>query len=150
MKRGYLSQYFDKVAFKSLGAVETNYHSHQHEFNGVKEIREMLGKPNGKTRYSAIFVYLTDEEDDPLTEEGTLTWYDARENHPARTEWRLYYSPNTPMQHAEEGDALFIAKSSSTATLLVVIAEKDSTASTQLQWLFGIRGKINPTFSVRA
>lgn len=151
MKKGYLSQYFDKVAFKSLGAVETDYQvSHQHEFNGVKELREMLGRPSGKVRYPAIFLYITDEDDEPISEEGTLTWYDARENHPTRTEWRLYYSPNTPMQHAEEDDTLFIAKSAATETLLVVIAEKDSTASSQLQWLFGISGQINPEFSVRA
>ena len=151
MKKGYLSQYFDKVAFKSLGAVETDYQgSHQHECNGVKDLREMLGMPSGKVRYPAIFLYITDEDDETLSEEGTLTWYDARENHPTRTEWRLYYSPNTPMQHAEEGDALFIAKSAATETLLVVIAEKDSTASSQLQWLFGISGQINPQFSVRA
>ena len=149
MKKGYLSQYFDKVAFKSLGAVETNYQvSHQHEFNGVKGIRDMLG--DKRETYKAKFIYLTDDDDNPLSEDGTLTWYDARENHPTRTEWRLYYSPNTPMQLAEEGDALFIAKSAATNTLLVIIAEKDSTASAQLQWLFGISGQINPTFSVRA
>lgn len=149
MKRGYLSQYFDKIAFKTLGAVETDYQvSHQHEFNGVKGIREMLGSE--RKTYPAKFVYLTDDDDNPIAEDGILTWYDARENHPTRTEWRLYYSPNTPMQLAEEGDALFIAKAANTDTLLVIIAEKDSTASAQLQWLFGISGQLNPAFSVRS
>ena len=36
MKRGYLSQYFDGVAIKTLSAVETDtLTSNQHEFNGV-------------------------------------------------------------------------------------------------------------------
>lgn len=151
MKKGYLSQYFKKVAVKLLGAVETDSSvSHQHEFNGVKGIKAMLGEPTEKLRLDATFLYLTDDDDDPVTEDGYLTWYDARKDHPKRTEWRLYYSPNTPMQKAEEGDILFIAQSRNSNRLLVIVAEKESTICSQLQWLFGVSGQVNPDFSVRA
>ena len=30
-------------------------------------------------------------DEDTISADGKLTWYDARYNHPTRTEWRLYY-----------------------------------------------------------
>lgn len=149
MKKGYLSQYFDNIAFKRLTSVETDCQvSHQHEFNGTRNIHKMLGYV--KATYKAKFIYFTDDDDNPLAEEGSLTWYDAREKIPGRTEWRLYYSPNTPMQLAEEGDGLFIAKPANEESILVIIAEKDSTAFAQLQWLFGSEGELKPAFCVRS
>lgn len=50
MKQGYLSQYFKGVASKKLSEVEVNPElSHQHEFNGVKNMMSILGrrKENG-------------------------------------------------------------------------------------------------------
>jgi len=42
MKQGYLSQYFKGVASKKLSEVEVNPElSHQHEFNGVKNMMSM-------------------------------------------------------------------------------------------------------------
>ncbi len=76
MKRGYLSQYFDGIAVKTLSAVEADvFLSNQHEFNGVQELRNILGEPNGKVRYKAKFLYLTDNDYEPMTETGFLTWY---------------------------------------------------------------------------
>ena len=80
MKRGYLSQYFDGVAVKTLSAVETDtLTSNQHEFNGVDGLKAILGEPEGKARYHATFLYLTDHDDEPVVEQGFLTWYDARQ-----------------------------------------------------------------------
>jgi len=96
VKKGYLSQYFKGVAVKLLSSVEADIlSSNQHEFNGVEGLRAMLGEPDGKVRYQAKFLYLTDSDDDPITEDGFLTWYDARqkariERGVMRWEYRLY------------------------------------------------------------
>jgi hypothetical protein len=75
MKNGYLSQYFDGVAAKILSQVEANkLVSHQHEFNGVEGLRKMLGEPSGKVKYRAKCMYFIDYEDEPIIEDGELTW----------------------------------------------------------------------------
>src|SRR4051794_34744672 len=116
MKRGYLSEYFEGVAAKTLSPVEADtLTSNQHEFNGVEQLRDILGEASGKTRYEAAFMYLTDQEDDPIAEDGFLTWYDAREKARVergvmRWEYRLYFPTNRVSQCANAGDILVIAK----------------------------------------
>jgi hypothetical protein len=149
MKKGYLSQYFEEVAAKTLKDVEVNILvSHQHEFNGVAGLRKMLGEPKGKVKYETKFIYLTDYEDNPLIEDGILTWYDARENHATRTEYRLYFPSNQVLQCASTGDILIIAKRPDN-TLLAIIAEKETTIASQVIWLFGITDIEHPGFSIR-
>lgn len=154
MKRGYLSQYFEGVAVKTLTAVEANLlTSNQHEFNGVESLRNILGEPADKHRYPAKFLYLTDNEDDPITEEGFLTWYDARQRARLqrgvmRCEYRLYFPTNRVSQYANAGDMLVIAKRSD-STLLCIVAEAGTTIAQQILWLFGISDLTHPGFSVR-
>ena len=154
MKKGYLSQYFDGVAVKLLSSVEADtLTSNQHEFNGVKELKDILGEPDGKVTYQAKFLYLTDHDDDPILEEGFLTWYDARqkariERNVMRWEYRLYFPTNLVSQYANEGDILVIAKCSDN-TLLAIVAEAETTISQQILWLFGFSDLSHPGFSVR-
>lgn len=149
MKKGYLSQYFNEIAAKSLRDVEINsLVSNQHEFNGVTGLRKMLGEPSGKVRYETTFIYLTDFEDNPIIENGILTWYDARENHPTRTEYRLYFPENQVFQYANTGDILIIAKRPDN-TLLAIVAENETTIASQIIWLFGITNIEHPGFSIR-
>lgn len=43
MRRGYLSEYFEKIAAKTLSAVEADAgRSNQHEFNGVATLKQIL------------------------------------------------------------------------------------------------------------
>lgn len=139
MKNGYLSQYFTGVAAKRLSNVEADTsRSNQHEFNGVQELRNILGEPDGKTRYAAKFLYLTDEDNDPPAEEGILTWYDAREKARLergvmRWECRLYFQSGIVSQCAAVGDLLVIARRPDD-TLLAIVAEKDSTIEQQILW----------------
>ena len=155
MKRGYLSQYFDGVAIKTLSAVETDtLTSNQHEFNGVDGLKAILGEPEGKTRYNATFLYLTDYDDEPVVEQGFLTWYDARqkarlERGVMRYEYRLYFPTNLVSQCASEGDILIIAKQHDN-TLLAIVAEAETSIAQQLIWLFGFSGEAYPRFSVRS
>jgi len=127
MKQGYLSQYFKGVAVKRLSAVEAHPEkSHQHEFNGVGSLAQVLGSAIPKQKFDATFLYLNDDDPEPIEDDGFLTWYDARENHPTRSEKRLYFPTTTVSQNANEGDLLLIAKKPDD-TILVIIAEAGST-----------------------
>lgn len=154
MKRGFLSQYFDGVAVKVLSAVEADVlTSNQHEFNGVESLKQLLGEPTGKVQYKAKFIYLTDFDDEPLVEEGFLTWYDAREKarverQVMRWEYRLYFPTNSVSQIANAGDILVIAKLHD-GTLTAIVAEAGTTISRQILWLFGISDLSHPGFSIR-
>lgn len=147
MKRGYLSQYFKGIAAKKLSAVEADAtRSNQHEFNGVAALKDLFG--TGKQVFDSKFVYLSDNDDEPVVDTGCLTWYDARANHPKRTEHRLYFPTTAVTVCAAEGDMLFIGLRPDN-TLLVIITENGSTIGNQLQWLFGIEDTSHPGFSVR-
>lgn len=153
MKRGYLSEYFDGVAAKRLSAVEADVlRSNQHEFNGVEGLRQILGEPIGKVPYETTLLYLNDE-DEPLTETATLTWYDARqkareERGVQRWEYRLYFPTSTVSLKSKAGDLLVIAKTRAGA-LMVVIAEDASSISRQLVWLFGLGDLMQSGFLVK-
>jgi hypothetical protein len=155
MKKGYLSEYFEGVAVKRLSAVEANVlRSHQHEFNGVEALRQMLGEPDGKVVYEAKVIYLTDSDDEPIAEDASFTWYDARqrarlERGVNRYEYRLYFPTNNVSQNAVEGDLLVIAKRRD-GGLLVVVAEHDTSIERQIAWLFGFSELAHPGFSVKS
>lgn len=155
MKQGYLSQYFQGVAIKRLSAVEADViRSHQHEFNGVEDLRDILGEPEGEVRFTAKFLYLSDQDDEPIVEDGFMTWYDARrkarlERGIMRYEYRLYFPTNLVSQCAAAGDLLVIAKKSDN-TLLAIVAEKDTTIERQIMWLFGFSDLAHPGFSVKS
>ncbi len=149
MKAGHLSQYFSGVAAKRLSAVEADlFRSHQHEFNGVEALKRIFGKAHGKEKFRAGFIYLNDHDDEPVVSEGFLTWYDARENHPTRSEHRLYFPTTTVSECAAEGDLLVIGRHPD-GSVLVVVAEGGSTIANQVQWLFGVSDLTHPGFSVR-
>lgn len=155
MKQGYLSQYFEGVAIKRLSVVEADTtSSNQHEFNGVEGLRGMFGEPDGKERFAATFLYLTDQDDEPVVEDGFLTWYDARqkariERGVRRWEYRLYFPTNLVSQCAAAGDLLVIARRPDN-TLLAIVAEKDTTIERQIMWLFGFSDLAHPGFSVKS
>lgn len=149
MKAGHLSQYFTGIAAKRLSAVEADrFRSHQHEFNGVEALMRILGQAHGKQKFPARFIYLNDHDDDPVISDGFLTWYDAREKHPTRTEHRLYFPSTTASDCAAEGDLLVIGLRPD-SSVLVVTAEGGSTIANQVQWLFGLGDLAHPGFSVR-
>lgn len=107
-----LHRYFDKIASKRLSAVETSLRvSHQHEFNGVSGLVAMFGN-SGRLSFEALHFDL-DAMDEGPTHVESLTWYDARENHPTRTEWRLYYSAQLDRYLFENGIVAFAQRGSS-------------------------------------
>ena len=80
MKRGHLSQYFKGIAAKHLSAVEADaVRSNQHELNGDRNLRQLLGECGDGVTFSAKFIYLNDHAPEPVIDSGYLTWYDARQ-----------------------------------------------------------------------
>ena len=145
MKNGYLSQYFDGVMAKRLSVVEANLEkSNQHEFNGVAAMKSIFGKERQK--FPTQFLFL-DDENVPISEDGFLTWYDARENHPTRSEYRLFFPTTAVSRAASAGDVLFIGLRPDKSAL-VVIAPGMSTIASQLAWLFGV--EVDERFTVTA
>src|SRR5438045_466861 len=103
MKAPSLSGYFEGVAAKRLSAVEIRpTHSNQHEFNGVQGLKRLFGLK--KQNFPARFLYLSDDEDELLSVDGSVTWYDSREHHATRTEHRLYYPTTAVSERGREGD----------------------------------------------
>lgn len=147
MKKGYLSQYFKGIATKTLSEVEANpAKSNQHEFNGDKPLKSLFGTE--KQKLPAKFIYLNDNDFQPVVDDGFLTWYDARERHATRTEYRMYFPTTAVSVCASAGDSLFIGLLPDSSAL-VIIAEQGSTIGNQLSWLFGISSEDHPGFSVR-
>lgn len=138
MKVGYLNKYFTAVAVKRLSFVEADASvSNQHEFNGVSLLKQMFGTGKQRSVIPTIFMYMGDGNDDVATV-GELTWYDARYNHPTRTEWRLYYPTNEVTTNAAAGDTLFICLKSD-GKVLAIITQRDSVIENQLFWLFDVK-----------
>lgn len=134
MSNQQLSDYFDGFVIKRLSAVEADpLTSNQHEFNGVRALKDLLGSE--KAVFDARFVYLSEEESEDLATYARLTWYDARNAHPTRSEFRLYFETNPILEEAVEGDLLFIGKTPG-GQVFVVVAEANSSAEKQLLWLF--------------
>lgn len=147
MKAGYLSEFFSGIAMKTLSAVEADQaRSNQHEYNGDKGLIKVFGEATDKHRFDALYIYLSDGDSEPVVAKSTVTWYDARQNHPKRTEHRLYF-PTNQVSVAAEGDLLVVGRRPDNS-VLVIIAQGGSTIASQVQWLFGV--KLEHTgFSVR-
>ena len=150
MKPGYLSEYFEGVAAKRLSAVEADEtRSNQHEYNATKPMLAFLGRPEKKTRISTRFLYLTDDDPEPIVEDAFLTLGNRRQDKPRAPEFRLYFPTTTVSLNASEGDLLVIAKKRD-GSLLVIIAENGSSIGRQIEWLFGFADLAHPGFSVKS
>lgn len=139
MKQGYLSDFFDGAAVKTLSMVDaTPSGSNQHEIGTTKSMREgFLGAE--KTRFAVTYIWLDDSEQ-AIVHEDFATHYDSREGNPNRgPEWRLYYTGNPVTELMNAGDSLFLAKRKNEKRLVFVVVKPDSTIEKQLLWLFGLQ-----------
>lgn len=131
-----LSDLVEGAAIKRLTAVEAHpERSHQHELNGVQALRGLFGE--SRQRFLARFLYLGETDDAPVSADGFVTWYDSREEHPTRSEFRLYFNETEATSALEEGDLAAIIRLRN-GTVVVAFAAKDSTAEHQLLWLLGL------------
>ncbi|MCY3659656.1 MAG: type II restriction endonuclease [Caldilineaceae bacterium] len=140
MPRPKLSDRVRGVAAKRLSAVEAEPRvSNQHEFHGVAALRQLLGQD--RQEFAARHLYLADSDEDKLTFDGRLTWYDSRKKTPNRTEFRLYYTGSEVADKMSAGDLMVLGLLTD-GTALVVVAKKDSAAESQLRWLFGLQADL--------
>lgn len=136
MNYGQLKEYFKGIASKVLSEVEVNpVKSNQHEFNATRDLKKFLGTE--KLSATAKYLYIDSRNDLIVEHDGFTTYYDARENHEKRTEFRVYYDTNDCMKAAKAGDILFIALTTSN-TFLYIIVPDGSNEAYQISWLFGI------------
>ena len=139
METGYLNKYFSGVIVKKLSEVEANIESsNQHEFNGNKAMRQILGTDIQRREFDTIFLYMEDELTIDAT--GKTTWYDSRYKNPKRTEWRLYFPTTEVSKRTTPQDSLFVCRKTDD-TLLIIIAKNGDTIESQLYWLFGVAGE---------
>lgn len=160
MKKGYLSTYFSGVAIKKLSQVEVEpLSSHQHEFNGVNGLKKILGSEN-LIEIPAKYIYLN--EDEPVEDESTVTWYESRgdyypksapvEQRRYRSEYRLYFKDTTATMNAAAGDTLIVAKRTDKKegiSLIIIIAQAETTIANQVAWLFGFGNEDYSKFSIK-
>lgn len=138
-----LSEYFACIAYKTISAVEADAKiSHQHEFNGISPMKEMLG--TSKREFIARTVYLGEDLEEPLIADVGMTWYDARENHATRTEYRLYYKQSDINKYMQEGDLMVVGLRPD-GKIYFFIAQRGSTYANQLVLLFDLESDIGIT-----
>jgi hypothetical protein len=141
-----ISAFFTGIAAKRLSSVEVRPDSsNQHEFNGISKLKDIFGSE--KICFQGVFLSVSDDEKEFLEDTGSLTWYDAREKHPSRTEYRLYYSTNEVIKTALPGDLIIICRQNETK-LAIIVAPRGSTIESQLLWLFGLN-EVGTSFVVK-
>ncbi|PCI41124.1 MAG: restriction endonuclease [Rhodospirillaceae bacterium] len=147
MAQGLLAQSFSGVAVKRLSAVEVDRRrSHQHEFNGVSSLKLILGVDDRK-QIPTRFLWLGGEQE-AISEDGFLSWYESRPGHPTRSEYRLYFPTTTVSELASEGDMVFIATCPD-HSMMVIITPAHSTIENQIAWLFGVQNQLELAFEIK-
>ena len=139
-----MSKQLRKFAAKRLSPVEVNpKSSHQHEFNGNLSLRSLLGEK--RCEFSATFTWIGDNH---IVDSGKVTWYDAREGNTLRApEWRLYYRSDLPVQKANPGDLLVIARGSE-GHLLLLLVDSNSPLAESFVWMLGLEEGIGEGFQI--
>lgn len=132
MEKGYLKDYFEHIISKELSEVEiSRISSNQHEFNATKEMKAVFGTK----RKDIITEFLYINKENSESQVSSLTWYDARESHPRRSEYRLYYPAIAFFENIKIGGMLFLCLKKD-KTVLCIIASDTETVSI-IQWLLG-------------
>ncbi|MGE6697129.1 type II restriction endonuclease [Hyphomonas sp. NPDC076900] len=143
MNKGYLSEYFTGVWTKLLTRVDATTSSNQHEIGDTDSqgslLRKVLGDSPRKqdNRFSARYIWLNSEQES-ISEDGLLSWYDSREKvHHRGPEWRLYYQTNSVTELMDEGDRLYVARQPDDTILFIVVPAGSSLAN-HVSYLFGL------------
>lgn len=115
---------------KTLSSVEVSPEtSNQHEFNGVQGLKDMFGV----ARFSRDAIFFVEGENEQHM--SIVTWYDAREAHPSRSEYRLYFKENAVMRSAVAGDNIVIGfNTRNELCCMLVKQEKTAGMRIALRW----------------
>lgn len=114
-----LLQNCSNVAFKFLSSVEIdNYGSNQHELHGAVAFKNIFGFR--RTYLTGTITYIT-SQNQALSCSTNLTWYDARENHATRSEYRFYYTHEISVFSPQINDILLISQDYNQNVVIVII-----------------------------
>lgn len=140
----FLQQDFEGVALKVITKTESGENkSHQREFNGVKDLRDIFGE--NKLFLNADILYIDDTQLQNAT--AKFTWYIMQPpSMKGKKLYRLRYASNPITSQMKNGDLMFLGKVND-EKLVVMIFSKDSTqAQSLLKGLnFGISVKTKTT-----
>lgn len=92
--------------------------SNQHEFNGVSALKALFGY--GRFSSNAK-VYYINSQLDVKSSVIDITWYDAREYHPTRSEYRLYYSGSPIFNNVKINDILIVLETTCGQYILLIV-----------------------------
>lgn len=147
VRQGLLSELFEGVVAKTLTLVETvSAKSNQHEFQGIKPFRQLFGGED-RRRIETRFIALSDDQES-RAEAGFMSWSNVRKGKPRAPEFHLYYSGNAVTEAMKPGDTLFLALQRDGA-VLAIVTPGESTAQSQLLWLFGLSDQARIDFEFR-
>ena len=133
-----------EAGLKRAVAVEVTGLSNQHEFNGVAALRQVLGEQ--RRSWDAIPWHILRDDGDHARETHGLTWYDSRENHPTRSEWRLYYTGLEGRQTLIAPGDLIVLLRREDGQLVLVSASAHSTWESQIITIFGVPSDLGGRF----
>lgn len=140
--RGYLSGYFIGAGAKVLRGTEVDPTvSNGHEFQGVDIFRAFVGTPDEKEKIPLTYIWMDDEQDEPLRLELTGTWYNSRKRQKHRSpEYRLFYpaAAESVVYRSKAGDTLFLCMTAE-RKVLAILCPSGSSIEQKLLWLFGLQ-----------
>lgn len=114
------------MAVKTLSNVEIDsWSSNQHEFHGVTALKELFGY--ARQYFNAKCIFMSNYGIEVST--TSLTWYDARENHPTRSEYRLYYDSHFFSGRAHAGDTMVLTIDERNNVCIFVVARGTQAAN---------------------
>ena len=137
-----LAEFFSAIAFKHLTAVDAQpQSSNQHEIGGLVKagFGPFLGDPGKETlRYTAQFLYISDDSGGLHVDQGAVSWYDSRRAVSSRgPELRLYYQSNSVTERIAEGDLMVIAFRPDNS-LQLFFAPAGTASERTIAYLFGL------------
>lgn len=107
------------IAFKFLSSVEIDhYGSNQHEFHGAQAFKNLFGY--SRQHFNGTITYIN-SQGATSSHHTNLTWYDARENHPIRSEFRFYYTSQISNFSPRVDNILLLSKDTSGNVIIVII-----------------------------
>ena len=117
-----------RVFMKRLAAVEIDpARSNQHEFNAGR-LRQELGLKGDPCQGAVEFLFYNADDAEPAIVTESYTLYDARRNHPSRTEWRMYYTNRGVAAHARADDLMLLFRIDSKTHDLVALVLRRGTS----------------------
>lgn len=134
-----VSARFAGVVAKRLAAVEcaAEGRSNQHELNAGVEVKRLLG--GGRLQdFPCRYLYFGESGDLELEQLLSITYYDSREAHPTRSEFRLTYPAQATVVSgmARAGDFLWLAMAADRREITVVVSAHRGPSSPRLDRYF--------------